>query len=471
VQGRRSVVAVFLRIRATDRRRQGYGGPPKPRAKAEVARDDVPKDLKRPSLRTSSAFTSDLKRFSLPARICLVSSVVIHYGELALKGRNRPWFLHTLVRSIRTVLAGLDVVTVRPMVGRIIVRLGQRDEWSEVRERLARLPGIGNFARATHVAPDLDVIADAVAEAVRGRPAKSFRVTARRADKRFPVPSPSIEREVGRRVQAATGWPVNLSAPEMTIRIEVLTADAFFYFQREPGAGGLPIGTSGRVMCLLSGGIDSPVAAWRLIRRGCRATFVHFHSYPILSRASQDKARDLVARLTRHQLRSRLYLVPFGGIQQRIVVAVPSPLRVIVYRRLMLRIAERLAHAGGARALVTGDVVGQVASQTIANLDVVGRVATLPLLRPLVGFDKEEITNEAQRLGTYETSIVPDEDCCTLFTPRFPATRSTLEEVEASEAALDIEALVERAVTDAVTEDFKFPVLEWPVARAANGAG
>jgi len=400
-----------------------------------------------------------------------VSSVIVHYGELALKGRNRPWFLYTLVRSIRAALAGLDVVAVRPMVGRIVVRLGPHTDWAEVRERLGRLPGIGNFARATHVAPDLDAIASAVADAVRGRSAPSFRVTARRADKRFPVPSPAIEREVGRRVQEAAGWPVNLSAPAVTIRVEVLTADAFFYFEREPGAGGLPSGTSGKVMCLLSGGIDSPVAAWRLIRRGCRATFVHFHSYPILSRTSQDKARELVTRLTRHQLRSRLYLVPFGGIQQRIVVAVPSPLRVVVYRRLMLRIAERLAVVRGARALVTGDVVGQVASQTIANLDVVGSVATLPILRPLIGFDKEEITLEAQRLGTYETSIVPDEDCCTLFTPRFPATRTTREEVEAAEAGLDINELVDRAVADAVAEDFRFPVLELPVARTANGAG
>ena len=394
----------------------------------------------------------------------------MHYGELALKGRNRPWFLHSLVRSIRAVLGGLDIVSVRPMVGRIIVRLGPRSDWAEVRERLSRLPGIGNFARATHVAPDVETIAAAVAEAVRGRTAKNFRIAARRADKRFPIPSPELERIVGARVQAATGWPVNLSAPETVIRIEVLTADAFFFFEREPGAGGLPAGTSGRVMCLLSGGIDSPVAAWRMIRRGCRASFVHFHSYPILSRTSQDKARELVALLTRHQLRSRLYLVPFGAIQQRIVVAVPSPLRVVVYRRLMVRIAERLALHRGARALVTGDVVGQVASQTIANLDVVESVATMPILRPLVGCDKEEITAQAIRLGSYETSIVPDEDCCTLFTPRFPATRARRGEVDAAEAGLEIDELVERAVNDAVAEDFKFPVLgaRLPVAQGVQ---
>ena len=383
--------------------------------------------------------------------------VVVHYGELALKGRNRPWFINTLVRSMRAALADLDVREVRATIGRIIVALGPDAEWSEVRERLRWLPGIGNFSQATHVVPNLERLADAVAAAVTGRTAKSFRITARRADKRFPVPTPDIERAIGRRVQETTGWPVDLSHPDVTLRIEILTNDAFFYFVKEAGAGGLPIGTSGKVMCLLSGGIDSPVAAWRIIRRGCRAHFVHFHSYPILSRTSQDKARAQVQRLTRGQLRSRLYLVPFGAVQQQVVVSVPPPLRVVIYRRLMMRIAERLAAKVGAHALVTGDAVGQVASQTIDNLAVVGGVATLPILRPLIGFDKAEITAEAQRLGTYETSIIPDEDCCTLFTPRFPTTRATREAVETAERELDVAALVERAVADAVAEDYRFP--------------
>jgi thiamine biosynthesis protein ThiI len=390
-----------------------------------------------------------------------VSSVIVHYGELGLKGRNRPWFIRTLVRSIHAALSDVGVADVRFVVGRIEVRLGPGADWPEVRARLARVPGISNFSRATHVAPDLEAIAAGVAAAVSGRTRtpRSFRIAARRADKRFPVPSPEIERSVGRRVQDATGWPVDLNHPELTIGVEVLTEDAFFYFEKERGAGGLPVGTGGKVMCLLSGGIDSPVAAWRLMRRGCRAHFVHFHSYPILSKTSQEKARELVATLTRHQLKSRLYLVPFGGIQQRIVVSVPPPLRVVIYRRFMVRIAERLALRVGARALVTGDVVGQVASQTVENLGVVGGVATLPVLRPLVGFDKEEITLQAQALGTYEISIIPDEDCCTLFTPRFPTTRATRERVEAAEAGLDIEGLVEGASEAAVVEESRFPVL------------
>ncbi|HYN09243.1 MAG TPA: tRNA uracil 4-sulfurtransferase ThiI [Vicinamibacterales bacterium] len=386
-------------------------------------------------------------------------SVIVHYAELALKGRNRPWFLNTLVRSIREALAGLDVVSVRPLMGRIGIELGPRAEWTTVRERLAALPGIGNFAQATHAAPDLEAIISGVIAALPGLEPRSFRISARRADKRFPIPSPEIERIVGRRVQDATGWKVDLSHPELKIYIQVLTADAFFFFGKEPGPGGLPVGTSGRVVSLLSGGIDSPVAAWRMIRRGCRAHFVHFHSHPILSRTSQDKAREIVERLTRHQLRSRLYLVPFAPLQQRVVVAVPPALRVIVYRRLMVRIAQQIARHAGAQALVTGDVVGQVASQTIDNLSVIDQAATIPILRPLVGFDKEEITREAQRLGTYGISIVPDEDCCRLFTPQFPATRTSVATVEAAESELEIDALVASAVDAAVVEEFRYPML------------
>jgi tRNA uracil 4-sulfurtransferase len=395
--------------------------------------------------------------------------IVVHYGELALKGRNRPWFINLLVRSLRQALGGLRVVSVRPLIGRILVTLGSEDDWLPARERLATIPGIGNFSRAYETRADLGHLGDEILSRLQSDEVPSFRVSARRVDKRFPIPSPEIEREIGRRVQEQTGWPVNLSHPAFVIRIEVLTTNAFFSFNREPGTGGLPVGTGGKVLALLSGGIDSPVAAWRLIRRGCRTSFVHFHSYPILSRTSQDKARDLVRQLTRSQLRSRLYLVPFGSIQQRVVLNVPPPLRVVIYRRLMMRIAERIAERVGAHALVTGDAVGQVASQTVDNLAVVGRVATLPILRPLVGMDKEEITIDAQRIGTYQTSIVEDEDCCTLFTPRFPSTRASLPDVERAETALDISALVASGLEGVVVEDFNFPMLQLSASGTREG--
>jgi thiamine biosynthesis protein ThiI len=386
-----------------------------------------------------------------------VTSVVIHYKELALKGRNRPWFIHALLRNLRTLLADLDVVHVGVVAGRIQVQFHTGDHWAETRTRLARLPGIANFARAEHVAADMDVMAATVLEGLRGQAPRSFRIKARRADKRFPVPSPEVERVIGARVHTELGWPVDLSHPQTVIRIEILTGEAFIIFDREPGAGGLPVGTGGKAVCLLSGGIDSPVAAWRIIRRGVKVQLVHFHSYPILDQASQEKVRELAGILTRHQLKTRLYLVPFGAVQQQVMVTVPPELRVVIYRRLMLRIAQRIAERVHADALITGDVIGQVASQTIENMQAIDDATTMLVLRPLVSFDKEEITDEAIRLGTYSTSILPDQDCCTLFTPRNPATRAHLDEVRAAEALLDVETLVTEALRATAVEERLFP--------------
>jgi tRNA uracil 4-sulfurtransferase len=387
-----------------------------------------------------------------------MNSIVVHYQELALKGKNRPWFLGRLVRNLRRATSDLDVRSVRALMGRIEVVLGPGASRDEVGDRIRRVFGIANFSYARRTTLDLDAVAASILQDLGDRPCESFRVSARRADKRFPLTSPQIEREVGGRIKQAKGWRVNLDEPALEIHVELLTDQAFYYFGKERGAGGLPTGTGGRVVCLLSGGIDSPVAAHRIMKRGCTATFVHFHSYPILSRASQEKARELVQLLTRWQLRSTLYLVPFGEVQQQVVLAVPPPMRVIVYRRLMLRIAEAIARTRKALALVTGDSIGQVASQTLENLSVVGEVATLPIFRPLIGMDKSEIMAEAHAIGSYPISIVPDQDCCTLFTPRNPLTRARLDEIETAEGALPIDDLVSRAVQDAVVEWCEFPV-------------
>jgi thiamine biosynthesis protein ThiI len=386
------------------------------------------------------------------------TSVVVHYQEIALKGKNRPWFIARLARNLRTALSDLRVREVRVLMGRIEVVLGEGARWPDVRERLKTVFGVANFARAGRAPLDVDVIARSILTDLGDIETPTFRVSARRADKRFPLTSPQIEREVGGRIKEARGWTVNLDEPALTIHVEALSEDAFYYVGKERGAGGLPAGSSGRVACLLSGGIDSPVAAWRMMRRGCRALFVHFHSYPILSRASQEKARELAALLTRYQYDSRLFLVPFGQIQQRVVLAVPPPLRVVIYRRLMMRIAERIARQHRAYALVTGEVVGQVASQTLENLANINDVVSMPVLRPLIGMDKDEIVLEAQRLGTFPISIIPDQDCCTLFTPRHPATKARRFDVEAAEQALPIDEIVEQAVADAVLETFSFPV-------------
>src|SRR3954447_1329017 len=400
-----------------------------------------------------------------------MTSVVLHYKELALKGKNRPWFIQLLVRNLKTALAGLHVATVRSVMGRIELELRPDSPWEEVRERLGRVFGIANFSHANHGPHDFNALSAQILQELGDVTPASFRVSVTRGDKRLPFTSPQAEREIGGTIWEARGWKVDLSHPALTIHIEMLSDQAFYYFGKEPGAGGMPTGTGGRVACLLSGGIDSPVAAYRMMRRGCSVLFIHFHSYPILSRASQEKVREIAALLTRHQLRSRLVLVPFGELQQQVVLAVPPALRVVIYRRLMLRIAERLARRWHARALVTGEVIGQVASQTLENMTTIANAAALEILRPLVGMDKDEITAEAQRIGTYPISIIPDQDCCTLFTPRHPATRARLVDVERAEQALPIEEMVGAAVAAATMEEFRYPMLKYPAARDAMTEG
>jgi thiamine biosynthesis protein ThiI len=398
-----------------------------------------------------------------------MNSVVVHYQEIALKGKNRPWFMGRLVRNLRGAVADLDVTAVRALMGRIELVLGPRATREQVFERIRRTFGIANFSYAGRTALDLDVLTAAILRDLESASCSSFRVSARRADKRFPLTSPQVEREIGGRIKAARGWKVDLEHADLTVHVELLSNEAFYFFGKERGPGGLPTGTAGRVICLLSGGIDSPVAAHRMMKRGCAVTFVHFHSYPILSRASQEKARELVRLLTTWQQRSRLYLVAFGDIQQQVVLSVPPPMRVVIYRRLMMRIAERIAHARHAQGLVTGDVVGQVASQTLENLSVVSQVATLPIFRPLIGMDKEEITAQAVAIGSYPISIIPDQDCCTLFTPRNPVTRGKLAQIQAAERALPVDALVDRAVADVVVEDYEFPVIRSLVDGSPDG--
>jgi thiamine biosynthesis protein ThiI len=397
-----------------------------------------------------------------------MKSVIVHYQEIALKGKNRPWFISRLVRHLRAATEDLDIAAVRSLMGRVELVLGPSASWPVVRDRLEHVFGIANFSRAGRTRPNLDELGAAIVSDLAGTEARTFRITARRADKRFPVPSPDIERLLGARVREALGWKVQLDGPDLTVHVEVLHEEAFYFFGKHRGPGGLPTGASGRVLCLASGGIDSPVAAWRVMRRGCNVQLVHFHAQPFLPATSEQKVREIAAVLARYQLRVRLYSVPFGELQRKVVMTVPPALRVVVYRRMMFRIAEVLARTTGARALVTGEVIGQVASQTLENLSVIDAVVVgMPVLRPLIGTDKEEITLEAERIGTFPISIVPDEDCCTLFTPRHPVTRARRGEIESFEALLPVGDLVGTAVAATTTEDFTWP----PVASVSGARG
>jgi thiamine biosynthesis protein ThiI len=383
---------------------------------------------------------------------------VVHYHEISLKRGNRPLFLRHLQQNLLRAIADLGHPRLVQLPGRIVLDLAEHPEPEAVLERLHRVFGVANLALAWRGGTSLDELKRAVDRAIEGRRVGSVRITARRAFKTFPLTSVDLNRALGAHVlERRSEARVDLERAECNVHVEALPGEAFVYCDRRPGPGGLPVGASGTVAALLSGGIDSPVAAWRMMKRGCRVVFVHFHSAPYLPDTSQKKARELVERLTRWQYFSRLFLVPFGEIQREVVLAVPPPLRVVVYRRLMVRIAERLGRLAGAQALVTGESLGQVASQTLENLSRIDEVATLPLLRPLIGMDKLEITDQAKGVGTYEISIEPDADCCTLFVPRHPGTRVSREEIVAAESRLDITRLVEQGAAGAAGESFDFP--------------
>ena len=384
-------------------------------------------------------------------------AVIVHYHEISLKRGNRPLFLRHLLRNLERATDDLGPVRVRQLSGRILLDLEGNEGPEAVLARVARVCGVASAALAYRVPSSVDAMKAATAAVIESRRFGSFRISARRAFKTYPLTSVELNRELGAFVVARTGARVDLRDPDLAVHVEVLPAETFVYADRTPGPGGLPVGTAGTVAALLSGGIDSPVAAWRMMKRGCRVVFVHFHSVPYLPATSQAKARALVERLTPWQYRSQLFLVPLGEVQREVVLSVPPPLRVVVYRRFMVRIAETLARQVGALALTTGESLGQVASQTLTNIARIDEAAGLPILRPLIGMDKLEITAEAQRLDTFEISIEPDADCCTLFVPRHPATRVGADEVRAVESRLDVPRLVALGCEGARAETFEFP--------------
>jgi thiamine biosynthesis protein ThiI len=372
--------------------------------------------------------------------------IVVHYHELALKGRNRPLFLTRLTANLRRATKGLGIAAIRALPGRVVIDLADGAGADAVCSRVAEVFGVANYAFCRREETGLEPLKAAVAEFVQGRSFESFRISARRGDKRYPMTSMELNEVLGRYVQSLRPVRVDLSEPQLTIHVEVLEREALVYTDKRPGPGGLPVGSSGNVAVLLSGGIDSPVAAYRMMQRGCRVSFIHFHGHPFLSRASLEKAVDLAERLVRHQGRATLYAVPFGELQRQVVLGAPVPLRVVLYRRLMMRIAAELAGQERAVALVTGESLGQVASQTLENLTVIDEASPLLVLRPLIGMDKQEIIDQARRIGTYEISILPDQDCCQLFVPKHPATKSTLEQIRRAERMLPVESMVKEAV-------------------------
>lgn len=386
--------------------------------------------------------------------------LIVRYSEIHLKGLNRPYFEKALVNRISHAISDPNVTVDREQ-GRIFVNGVTDKNVYSYAERLRKVFGIHSVSPAVAVEKDWDAVVDG-ARILLDRylstlpgGVHTFKVFARRADKRFPYNSEMICRELGHQLlEAFSCLQVDVHHPEIMFGVEIRKTHAYLYCQEMEAVGGMPVGTNGRAMLLLSGGIDSPVAGYMIAKRGVSLDAVHFYSYPYTSERAREKVIDLAKQISEYSGDMTLHLVPFTDIQLSIYDNCPKAETTVIMRRLMMKIADRIAVRTGAQALITGESIGQVASQTMESLTVTNDAATLPVFRPLIGFDKDEIVSYAKKIGTFETSIQPFEDCCTIFVPQHPVTKPSLERILVSEQAVDFEPMIEKAIAD--TEQMVF---------------
>ena len=400
-------------------------------------------------------------------RICLA-----HYHEIGLKGHNRSTFEMRLLKNLEALLSDFPVVTVHRIAGRLCVFLREGTDWETakaVADVMGKVPGVARVSCGFKCPRDLDVMAEvARAAMLEAGDFESFKVAARRNHTDFPTNSMEMNQIVGAALcQAFPEKSVRMKNPDLTVGVEVVQNAAYVYARSLPGIGGLPVGSSGVVACLLSSGIDSPVATWKLARRGAVCSGVHFSGRPQTSEAGEYLVDDIARVLERTGCIGRVYTVPFGDYQREIALTVPPELRVIMYRRLMFKVAEELAHREGAGALVTGESLGQVASQTLDNIRCTDAAVDMPIFRPLIGTDKLEIIADAERLGSFEISSQDAPDCCTLFMPRSPETHAKLPVVLEAEAALPIERWVTEIADSAEIRDYACPAYKPKKKRTA----
>ena len=392
--------------------------------------------------------------------------IVVHYHELWLKGGNRRFFLGKFVLALRRTLAQFPVERIRRPGDRLVIELAEGAPVAEVAEHVSRVLGVANFAVARPLErgsdDDLEALCRAAWDEVEPLAFSTFAVRAKRSDKSFAAHVEEIESRVGRYLldhlrAAGRTVRVKLNDPELTCHIEITPGPMLVYARKIPGPGGLPANTTGRMVCLLSGGFDSAVAAYKMMRRGAHVNFVHFWGGGALpGESSVHVARALVERLVPYQFTAKLYLVPFEAIQREIVNAAPESYRLLLYRRMMLRIAERIARRNHAQAIIAGDSLGQVASQTLQNMVAVGAASSMPVFRPLAGDDKQEILNVARHIGTFDVSAEPFHDCCRILLPRSPALYASAAELERAEAGLDVPALIKRGSESATLERYEY---------------
>lgn len=387
--------------------------------------------------------------------------IVVHYHEVWLKGGNRHFFIAKLVAALRQALEGVAQPRFTKPGDRLLIELGPAADLDAAIHRVERVFGIANFAVARPVEKSLDAICAAAWDEVAPLDLSTFAVRAKRSDKSFPLDAAALERHLGgfllqKLRDSGRNVRVQLNDPGVTCRVEITSGPALIYARKLPGPGGLPPNTAGKMLCLLSGGFDSAVAAWKMMKRGAHLSFAHFYSTGAKpGESSMHVARALVEKLTPWQGSATLHLIPFDPIQREVYARAPEQHRILLYRRLMLRIAERIALRTKARALVTGDSLGQVASQTLPNMAAVGSVARLPLFRPLVGDDKQEILALARRIGTYDISAEPFHDCCPVFMPAAPALFASAAQLDAAESSLDVESLIKQGIATSIRERYE----------------
>ncbi|MFQ6605496.1 MAG: tRNA uracil 4-sulfurtransferase ThiI [Fidelibacterota bacterium] len=383
-----------------------------------------------------------------------ITHILVHYAEIGLKGQNRAYFERKLKDNIklqaRTFCPGA-LEKIERLQGRLLLTVSQEqpDYAVALTSVLKNVPGIAYFAPAMTTEPDLNGITDDVINLVQSLKPSSFRITARKTYSPFPHSKQHLHNVIGARINETFGWPVNLTTPDLNIHIDFVRSQVFIYLNKIPGIGGLPIGSSAPGVVMLSGGIDSPVAAFYALKRGMVLTYLHFHSVPHVSPASIDKVKRMAGVLTKFQPRAMLYLIEFAPIQNEIFAQCDPKYLVLLYRRFMVRIANAIAIDRHARALITGESLGQVASQTIENITVVNEISELPILRPVIGFDKQEIITVAKQIGTFDISVEPHQDCCTLFVPDHPATKARSIDLAREESKLAIDSLIQKAIESA----------------------
>ncbi len=380
--------------------------------------------------------------------------ILIKNGELALKGLNRCNFEDILIKNIRRRLKTLGEVTIKKAQSAIYIEPKEETfDFEEALNRVKLIFGIAGFSRALVCEKDMDDILLKAPEYLKStlESVKTFKVETKRADKRFPLKSPEISRELGGMILSKYHHlKVDVHNPDVTVFVEIRDTNAYVHAEQIQGAGGLPVGTAGIASILISGGIDSPVAAWTMAKRGLRLNAIHFASPPYTSPRAEMKVKTLLSKVARYSGCINLAIVPFTEIQDEIANNCPEEYFTLIMRRMMMRIAEKIARDSGSLALITGESLGQVASQTLPALVTTDAVTNIPVLRPLIGMDKEEIVTISRNIDTFETSILPYEDCCTVFTPKHPKTRPTLESCLEAEGGLAIDALIEKAISETV---------------------